>query len=92
MRKKSNIVVQKDTDDLVESKKNVDLNDLDEESEEAREELDGDVYNNSANQIGTCDDAEEEEEEENDSSQESEEYGAEDEIYSVSINFLLIIV
>ena len=92
MRKKSNIVVQKDTDDLVESKNKVDLNDLDEESEEAREELDGDVYNNSANQIGTCDDAEEEEEEENDSSQESEEYGAEDEIYSVSINFLLIIV
>jgi hypothetical protein len=67
------------------------LNDLDEEGEEAREELDGDVYNNTTKQIGTCEDAEEEGEE-NNYSHESEEYGTGDEIYSVRIHILLIIV
>jgi hypothetical protein len=90
MRKKSNIVVQKYTDNLAKTEKSIDLNDLDEEGEEAREELDGDVYNNTANQIGTGEDAEEEEE--NDYSHESEEYGTEDDIYSISIYLLFIIV
>ena len=90
MRKKSNRVVQKFTEDVAESKKNIDLNDLDEEGEEAREEVDGDVYNNIAKQIGTCKDVEEEGEE-NDSSHKSEEYGTGDEIYSVSIHILFII-
>jgi hypothetical protein len=90
MRKKSNRVVQKFTEDVAESEKSIDLNDLDEEDEEAREEVDGDVYNNTAKQIGTCEDVEEEGEE-NDSSHESEEYGTGDEIYSVSIHILFII-
>ena len=63
MRKKSNIVVQKYIDDLAETQKSIDLNDLDEESEEAREEVDGDVYNNTADKIGVHDDGEEEEDE-----------------------------
>jgi hypothetical protein len=41
MRKKCNIVVQKHIDDLAETQKNTNLNDLDEESETAREEVDG---------------------------------------------------
>jgi hypothetical protein len=85
MRKKSNKVVQKFTEDLAESEKSIDLNDLDEEGEEAREEVDGDVYNNTAKRIGTCEDVEEEGEE-NDFSHENEEYGTGDEIYSVSIH------
>ena len=75
------------------------MNDLDEKNEKARKEFDGDVYNNTANQIGTCDEAEEEDEDEkddedkeNDSSHESEEYGAGYENYSVSIHLLFIIV
>ena len=96
MRKKSNIVVQKYNHDLAESEKSIDLNDLDKENEKAREELDGDIYNNTANQIGTCDEAEEEDEddidEENDSSYESGEYEAGYENYSVSIHLLFIIV
>jgi hypothetical protein len=89
MKKKSNSVVQKYTDDLAESEKSIDLNDLDEEGEEAREELDGDVYNNTAKHIGTCEDAEEEGEE-NHSSHESEKYGTGDEIYYISIHIYLI--
>ena len=39
------------------------MNDLDEESGEAREEVDEDVYNNTANKIGVHDNDEEEENE-----------------------------
>ena len=51
MRKNSNIVVQKYIDDLVYIEKSIDLNDLDEESEEGRIELSGNVYKNTVNQM-----------------------------------------
>jgi hypothetical protein len=86
MKRKSNIIVQKYTHDLAEPQD--DLNDLDEESEEARQTLDGDVYDNSANHIETQDD---DEEEKNDSSHENEENEAGDEIYSVSTHLIFII-
>ena len=41
MKKRSNIVVQKYIDDLVETQKNIDLNHLDVKSKEATEEVDG---------------------------------------------------
>lgn len=72
---------------------------MDEENEEARQELDGDVYNNTVNQIETQDDYEEEkyehinmhEEDENNFSHENEKYEAGDKVYSVSIHFIFII-
>jgi hypothetical protein len=97
MRKKSNIVVQKYIDDLAETQKNIDLNDLDEESEEAREEVDGNAYNNTADKNGVHDDGEDEENEQikmyeeddnnslhgNEEDEDEDEDG--DEIYCVSI-------
>ena len=56
MRKKSNIVVQKYIDDLAETQKNIDLNNLDEENEAAREEIDRDIYNNITDKIEVQDD------------------------------------
>ena len=43
MKKKSNIVVQKYIDDLIETQKNKDLNDLDEGNKEAKEKVAWDV-------------------------------------------------
>ena len=103
MRKKSNAVVQNYIDDLAETSKSIDLNDLDEESGEAREEVDGDVYINTMDKIGVHDDDEEDENEQikmyekddNNSSHENEEdkdeNEDEDEIYYVSIALIFII-
>ena len=101
MRKKSNIVVQKYIDDLAETQKNIDLNDLDEENEAAREEIDRDIYNNITDKIEVQDDDEKREnehikmyeEDENNSSHENEEDEDEDgdEIYCVSV-FLIFII
>ena len=51
MRKKSNIFVQKSIDDLAKIQKDIHLNDLDEESEAAREDVSGDIYNNTVDKI-----------------------------------------
>lgn len=51
MRKKSHIELQKCIDDLTESQKNIDFNDLDKRNEVIRKELDGDVSNNIIDQI-----------------------------------------
>ena len=97
--KKSNIIVQKCIDDLSEIQKISYLNDLDEENEEAREDVGGDIYNNSADKIEVQDDDEEEEnepikmyeEDENNSSHENKEDEDEDgnKIYYLSIAFKL---
>ena len=63
MRKKSNIVVQKYIDDLAKTQKSIHFNDLDEENEAAREEVDRDIYNNTANKIEVQDDDKNEENE-----------------------------
>ena len=100
MRKKSNIVVQKYIDDLAETQKNIDLNNLDEENEAAREEIDRDIYNNITDKIEVQDDDKKKnehikmyEEDENNSSHENEEDEDEDgdEIYCVSV-FLIFII
>ena len=78
------------------------MNDLDEESEEEREEIHGDVYNNIADKIGVYDDGEKEEIEQikmyekDDNSphknkQDVDEDENEDEIYCVSIALIFII-
>ena len=92
----SNIVVQKYIDDLAETQKSIVLNDLIEDSEAARENVDGDIYNNSADKIEVQDDDEKEEnehikmyeEDANNSSYEYEENEAEDgdKIHCVSIS------
>ena len=46
--KKSNIVVQKYIDNLAETPKCIDLNDLDEKTKETRDKIGGDTYNNIA--------------------------------------------
>ena len=51
MKKKSQIIVQKYMENLAKTQKNINLNDLDEDIEEAREELDGDQSNNIADLI-----------------------------------------
>ena len=86
--KKSNIIVQKCIDDLSEIQKISYLNDLDEENEEAREDVGGDIYNNSADKIEVQDD---DEEDENNSSHENKEDEDEDgnKIYYLSIAFKL---
>ena len=101
MRKKSNIVVQKYIDDLAETPKSINLNHLDEESEETREEVDEDVYNNIADKIELHDNDEEKkneqikmyEEDDNNSPHENEEDEDEDGdvIYCVSIVLMFII-
>jgi hypothetical protein len=99
MRRKSNIVVQKYIDDLAETQKNIDLNDLDEESEEAREEVDRDAYDNTADKIEVHNDDEDEEnghikmyeEDDNNFPHENEEDEDEHEIYCVSIALIFII-
>ena len=55
--------MQKYIDDLVETQKNKDLNDLDEENKEAKEKVVWDIYNNIADKIEVQDDAQEEENE-----------------------------
>ena len=55
--------MQKYIDDLVETQKNKDLNDLDEENKEAKEKVAWDIYNNIADKIEVQDDAQEEENE-----------------------------
>ena len=101
MRKKSHIVVQKYIDDLAETQKSIDLNDLDEGNEEVREEVDGDIYNSFADKIEVQDDDDDEEEEEdhikmyeedkNNFMYENEEDEVGDEIYFVSIALIFII-
>ena len=100
MRKTFNIVVQKYIEDLAETQKMIDLNDLDEESEEAIEEVDGNTCNKIADNTEVQDDDEEEEndhikiyeEDENKSSYENEEYEDEDgnKIDCVSIALIFI--
>ena len=99
MRKKSHIVVQKYIDDLAETQKSIDLNDLDEENEEVREEVDGDIYNSFADKIEVQDDDGEEEEDhikmyeedKNNFMYGNEENEVGDEIYFVSIALIFII-
>jgi hypothetical protein len=100
MRKKTNIVVQKHIDDLAETQKSTDLNDLDEDLDEpAREELDADIYNNTAENIEVQDDGENEENEhikvyeadKNTFSNENEEDEEEDEDDCVSISIIYLI-
>ena len=79
------------------------MNDLDEESEKAREEVDGDAYNNTTDKIEVLDDDEEKENEHikmyeedyNNSLHEYEENKDEDEdrdeIYYVNIAFIFIL-
>jgi hypothetical protein len=62
-KEKSNIVIHKYIDNLALTQESIDLNDLHEESEEARENVDGDVYNNFADKIEVYDDDLEEENE-----------------------------
>ena len=61
MRKKSNIIVRKFIYDLAETQNSLDLNDLDEESEEAREEVDEDIHHNTADKLEVQNDHEEKE-------------------------------
>jgi hypothetical protein len=98
MRKKYNIVVQKYIEDLAETQKSMDLNDLQEESEEAGGEADGDTYNKMADNTEVQDNDEENdhikiyEEDENNSLYENEEDEDEDadKIDCVSITLLFI--
>ena len=60
MRKKSNIIVSKYIDDLDELQNNIDLKDLNEESEQAREDVDRDIHNNTTDKIEVQDNNEEE--------------------------------
>ena len=92
--------MQKYIDDLAKTEeKNIDLNDLDRENEEAREWVDEDVYNNFVDHIKVQDDDEEEEnkyikmyeEDENNSPQENKEDEVEYTIYCISINLVYII-
>jgi hypothetical protein len=98
MREKSNIVVQKYIENLAETQKSMDLNDLQEEIEEAGEEAGGDTYNKMADNTEVQDDDEENdhikiyEEDENNSLYENEEDKNEDadKIDYVSITILFI--
>ena len=63
MRKKSNIVMQKYKDYLAKSQKSIDLNDMDKENEEARKDVDWDIYNNTPYRIEVQDDDDEKENE-----------------------------
>ena len=63
MRKKSNIVMQKYKDYLAKSQKSIDLNDIDKENEEARKDVDWDIYNNTPYRIEVQDDDDEKENE-----------------------------
>jgi hypothetical protein len=88
---------------LAETQMNIDINDLDEKSEETKKEVDGDVYNNTTDKIEVHDNNEEEENEhikmyedyEKNSPHENEEHDheaeVEDEIYYVSIVIILFI-
>ena len=96
MRKKSNIVVQKYIDDLAETQKSIELNDLDEENEEARKEVYREICNNIADMIEVQDDDKEEENEdikmyEKNDNNSSHENGDGDKIYCISIALIFII-
>ena len=94
--KKSNIVVHKYIDDLAKKQKNIELNDLDEENEEARKEVYREICTNIADKIEVQDDDKEEENEhikmyednENNSSHKNEDG---DKIYCISIALIFII-
>jgi hypothetical protein len=103
MRKKSNIVVRKPIDDLAETQNSTDLNDLDEDLDvAAREELDVDIYNNTAENIEVQDDGENEENEHikvyeadentfsNENEEDEEEDEDDDEFYCVSISLIYL--
>jgi hypothetical protein len=103
MRKKSNIVVRKPIDDLAETQKSTDLNDLDEDLDvAAKEEFDVDICNNTAENIEIQDDGENEENEHikvyeadentfsNENKEDEEEDEDDDKIYCVSISFIYL--